>query len=74
VAKQKPKTNPNEFVARVDPNAKHGDWQGKFVNAPSDSKSRAKAIDTARKGLAKNAARQAAKAESKLHNADPTRY
>ena len=36
---KKSKTNPNEFVAKVDPNAKHGEFQGKFVPAPSNPKS-----------------------------------
>jgi hypothetical protein len=45
--------------ARIDPNAKLGEWQGKFENAPADPKARAKAIDKAHKGLAKNAARHA---------------
>jgi hypothetical protein len=40
-----------EYVARVNPHAKHGDWLGKFVPAPKDKSGRARAIDTAHRDL-----------------------
>jgi hypothetical protein len=54
---KKPKTNPSEFVARVRPGAKLGDFQADYVPAPAHPKARAKAIKAAHQGLAKNAAR-----------------